>query len=143
MAEQPPQDQPASDLEKIRHHVRIIGDLSKLSGGARDLETFLDQAVVQVARAVEISHVKILRYRPEMGDFLVQAGIGWKPGVVRTATLPADLKSGPGRAFQTGESIVVENFGEQSEYVLSSFLKQHGIVALANAPVLIGQAAWG
>lgn len=143
MANQPPQDQPSSDLEKVRQHVRIIGDLSKLSGSAHDLEAFLDQAVVQVARAVEISHAKVLRYRPEMGDFIVQAGIGWKPGVVRTATLPADLNSGPGRAFQTGEPIVVENFAEQSEYVLSPFLKQHGIVALANAPVLIGQAAWG
>jgi two-component sensor histidine kinase len=132
-----------ADLEKVRQHIRIVGDLTKLAGSARDLEAFLDQAVVQIARAVEIDHAKILRYRPEMGDFIVQAGIGWKPGVVRTATLPADLDSGPGRAFQTGEAVVVEDFERQTEYTLSPFLKQHGIVALANAPLPIGNVAWG
>lgn len=143
MADQPTYDPTAADLGKLRQHVRIIGDLTRLGGNARELDVFLDQAVVQVARAVEISHAKILRYRPELGDFIVQAGIGWKPGVVRTATLSADLDSAPGRAFQTGEPVMVDDFELQNEYTLSPFLKQHGIVALANAPVLIGNAAWG
>jgi two-component sensor histidine kinase len=99
--------------------------------------------VTHVARAVEISHAKILRYRPEMGDFIVQAGIGWKPGVIGTATLSADLKSAPGRAFRTAEAVMVHDFGLQDEYALSPFLKQHGIVALANAPIMIGTIAWG
>ena len=132
-----------AELEKVRQHIGIIGDLTKLAAGARELDPFLEQAVVQVARAVEISHAKVLRYRPELGDFIVQAGIGWKPGVVRTATLSADLKSAPGRAFQIGEPVTVNDFELQNEYSLSPFLKQHGIVALANAPILIGSAAWG
>src|SRR5689334_19910496 len=109
MADQPTYDPTAADLGKLRQHVRIIGDLTRLGGNARELDVFLDQAVVQVARAVEISHAKILRYRPELGDFIVQAGIGWKPGVVRTATLSADLDSAPGRAFQTGEPVMVDD----------------------------------
>lgn len=130
-------------LAKVRQHIRIIGDLTKLAGGATDLPAFLDQAVAQVARAIEISHAKILRYRPESGDFIVEAGIGWKPGVVGTATLSADLSSAPGRAFRTAETVTVENFELENELTQSPFLKQHGIVALANAPILIGNAAWG
>ncbi|MDQ7249576.1 sensor histidine kinase [Dongia sedimenti] len=133
----------SDDLEAVRQHVRILCDLGRLAGNSTDLQTFLQQAVAQVARGTEIHHVKILRYRPETADLLVVAGTGWKPGVVGTATLSADLRSAPGRAFQTGEAISIKNFEEQGEYDLSPLLKEHGIVSLVNAPVLIGGSAWG
>src|SRR5262249_48109170 len=104
---------------------------------------FLDQVVIQVARAVEIDHVKILRYRPETDDLLVAAGIGWKPGIVGTVTLSTGLRSAPGQAFQTAEPVVVQNFGEHEDYELSSMLTGHGIASLANAPIMVDGAAWG
>src|SRR5262245_27858051 len=88
------------DVEVVRQHVRILCDLGRLAGNSIDLQTFLNQAVAQVARGTQINHVKILRYRPETADLLVVAGTGWKPGVVGTATLSADFRSAPGRAFQ-------------------------------------------
>ncbi len=39
----------------------ILGDFA---GETADLTRFLDQTVVQIARAVEIHHVKVLQYRP-------------------------------------------------------------------------------
>jgi len=131
------------ELTEVRQHVRILSDLGRLAGNSADLQTFLQQAVVQVARATAIHHVKILRYRPESADLLIVAGTGWKPGVVGTATLSADLRSAPGRSFQIGEPISIQNFDEQDEYDISPLLKEHGIVSLVNAPVLIGATAWG
>lgn len=131
------------ELEAVRQHVRILCDLGRLSGNSTELQAFLNQAVGQVARATGIQHVKILRYRPETADLLVVAGTGWKPGVVGTATLSADLRSAPGRAFQIGEAVSIRNFDEQDEYDISPLLKEHGIISLANAPVLIGGTAWG
>ena len=133
----------SDQLEELRQHVRILCDLGRLAGNSTDLQTFLQQAVAQVARGIAIHHVKILRYRPETADLLLVAGTGWKPGVVGTATLSTDLRSAPGRAFQTGEAISIRNFDEQDEYELSPLLKEHDIVSLVNAPVLIGGSAWG
>jgi two-component sensor histidine kinase len=130
-------------LEEMRLQARILADLGRLAGGSPDLDTFLGQAVVHVARAVRIHHVKILRYRPETADLLVVAGTGWKPGVVGTATLSSDLRSAPGRAFQIGEPVSVDNFDTQSEYDVSPMLKEHGIKSLVNAPVLLGATSWG
>src|SRR6187397_2288003 len=90
-----------SGLEKVRRHVRILVDVGRAVAETADLNRFLDQAVVQVARAVEIGHVKVLRYRRREADLLIAAGFGWKEGVARFATLPADLRSPPGRTFQT------------------------------------------
>jgi two-component sensor histidine kinase len=143
MAKLSSQESEGGTLDRVRRHIRILVDISRLAGESADLDRFLDQAVVQVARAVEINHVKILRYRQRTADLLVEAGIGWKEGVIRTATLSADLRSPPGRAFLTAEPVTIENLNEQHEYVSSNFLKEHGILALANVPVLIGGAAWG
>jgi two-component sensor histidine kinase len=130
-------------LDKLRRHIRILVDLGRLSVENASTERFLDQAVVQIARAVEIHHVKVLQYRPDTSDLLLIAGIGWKDGVVCTATLSSDLRSPPGRAFQTAEPVSIRDFSEQEEYVRSEFLSEHGIVAVSNVPVVIGGAAWG
>jgi len=132
-----------AQLEKLRRHMRILVDIGRLSGENADRDRFLDQAVLQIARAVEIHHVKILRYRPETSDLLLVAGVGWKPGAVQSATFSSDLRSPPGRAFQTAEPVSIPDFGEQQDYVPSEFLVEHGIVAVSNVPVLIDGAAWG
>ncbi len=131
-----------SPLDKLRRHVRILVDIGRLAGENADLTRFLDQAVVQIARAVEIHHVKVLKYRPRSSDLLLIAGVGWKEGAVRSATLSADLRSPPGRAFQTAEPVTIKDFSKQEEYVRSDLLKEHGIVSVSNVPVLTNGAAW-
>jgi two-component system, sensor histidine kinase PdtaS len=132
-----------SPLDKLRRHVRILVDIGRLAGENADLTRFLDQAVVQIARAVEIHHVKVLQYRPRSSDLLLIAGVGWKEGAVRSATLSADLRSPPGRAFQTAEPVIIKDFSKQEEYVRSDLLKEHRIVSVSNVPVLTNGAAWG
>ena len=132
-----------SPLDKLRRHVRILVDIGRLAGENADLTRFLDQAVVQIARAVEIHHVKVLKYRPRSSDLLLIAGVGWKEGAVRSATLSADLRSPPGRAFQTAEPVIIKEFSKQEEYVRSDLLREHGIVSVSNVPVLTNGAAWG
>jgi two-component system, sensor histidine kinase PdtaS len=135
--------QQASALDEVRRHVRIFIELGRVASENADEDGFLDQVVVQVARAVEIDHVKVLRYRRREADLLVAAGFGWKEGIVRSATLSADLRSPPGRSFQTAQPVVIKDFQAQDDFVHSGLLQDHGIVSLVNVPVLIGGAAWG
>ena len=51
--------------EKLRRHARIMVDLGRLAGENVALDRFLDKAVIQIARAIEIDHVKILQYWEE------------------------------------------------------------------------------
>jgi two-component system, sensor histidine kinase PdtaS len=143
MTDTPGAHKPESELHQIRRHVRILVDLGRVAGESGDQNRFLDQVVVQVARAVEIDHVKVLRYRTREADLLVAAGFGWKEGVVRAATLSADLRSPPGRSFQTAQPVHIKDFGEQDDLILSDLLREHGIKSLVNVPVLIDGAAWG
>jgi two-component system, sensor histidine kinase PdtaS len=56
---------------------------------------------------------------------------------------PLNLKSAPGRAFQTGEPVVIKDIAEAPEFRLSQILIDHGIVSLANVVVPIDGTAWG
>ena len=53
--------QQASALDEVRRHVRIFVDLGRVASESTDEDGFLDQVVVQVARAV---NVKVLRADP-------------------------------------------------------------------------------
>jgi two-component sensor histidine kinase len=132
-----------NDAEKLRRYVRILVELGRLSGQHTNPERFLDQAVVQVSRAVEIHHAKILQYRRKTADLLMVAGTGWKEGLVRAATFAADMRSPVGRAFQTAEPVTILDLSDAPDYVISETLKDHGIVSLSNVPILIDGAAWG
>ena len=48
-----------SAVDEVRRHVRVFVDPGRITGECTDYEQFLDQVVVQVARAVEIDHVKV------------------------------------------------------------------------------------
>jgi len=143
MSDKSPPRSAAADVEKLRRHIRILVELSRLAGQRWTAEHFLDQAVVQVGRAVEIHHVKVLQYRPAKADLLMVAGTGWKEGVVRVATFPSDLRSPPGRAYLTAEPVCIADCTNAPDFVLSAMLREHGIVALANVPILTDGAAWG
>ena len=112
-------------------------------GKATDQNRFLDQVVVQVARAVEIDHVKVLRYRRRETDLFVAAGYGWKEGVVRSATLSADYgrhlaaRSRPPNRFSSRTS--KRRTSSSIQVCCSSTASSR----LVNVPVLIAGAAWG
>lgn len=142
MSDKSPRATAAADVEKLRRHVRILVELGRLAGQSRT-QRFLDQAMVQVGRAVEIHHVKLLQYRRSTADLLMVAGTGWKKGVVGVARFPSDLRSPPGRAYLTAEPVTISDCTRAPDFVLSDLLREHGIVSLANVPILTDGAAWG
>jgi two-component system, sensor histidine kinase PdtaS len=49
-----------------------------------------------------------MRYRPDHGDFFIEAGIGWKPGLVGVMGIGIDSASPAGRALQTNLPVADE-----------------------------------
>jgi two-component sensor histidine kinase len=127
----------------LRRHRRVLIELAHYAAESDGLRPFMDQAVLRVSSALEIDHVKLLRYRPQQNDLFMEAGFGWSPGVVQTATFATDLASPVGRAFQTAQPVLIEDVSKAKGFRPSEVLRSHGIVALINVPILIGGAAWG
>jgi hypothetical protein len=103
-------------LERVREYHRVLVSFSRIASDSTPAERLMHHLVAQVAEATHIKHVKVLRYRADRGDLLVEAGVGWKPGVVGHATLGVDHRSPPGRTIQTAAPVAIANLPSDPEY---------------------------
>ena len=130
-------------LNRVREYQRTLEALSRIGGASMPPDRLLHHVAAQVSRVTHIGHTKIMRYRADKGDLLIEAGVGWKPGVVGNVSLAVDHRSPAGRAFQTGAPVFIHDIEESPEYRMPKVLRQHGIVSLANVPVMIDGHTWG
>jgi two-component sensor histidine kinase len=130
-------------LARILEYQQALAAFSRVASEALPPERLMHHACAQVSRVTHIRRSKVLRYRPDSGDLLVVAGVGWKPGVVGAATLPIDSASPPGRSVQTAAPVIIEDLRNDREFRLSPLLREHGIVSLLNVPVMIEGQNWG
>jgi two-component sensor histidine kinase len=84
-----------------------------------------------------------MRHRPSTGDLLIEAGIGWKPGVVGQVMLGTDVASPSGRALQTRQPVVIDDLPNDPGFRYSLVLREHGIVSALNVPVAADGVVWG
>ncbi len=98
---------------------------------------------MQVARGIGISHTKVMRYRPEAGDLLIVAGVGWRPGVIGTISVGTDLGSAPGQALQTRQPVISFDLPNDPEVRYIPVLRAHGIVSALNVPIAVDGMLWG
>jgi two-component sensor histidine kinase len=130
-------------LKRLQEQRRAIEALGRIGPEASSPDRILKYAVAQVSHVTGIDHIKVMRYRPERGDLLVEAGVGWKPGVVGTATMGADYSSPAGRSVLTGVPVIIANILESDEYRYPDLLRKHNVISLLNVPVRIDGKIWG
>lgn len=130
-------------LARVQEQRRSIESISRIGPEGLSPERLMHHVAAQVARITHIDHVKVMRYRLDRGDLLVEAGIGWKPGVVGNATLDIEYNSPAGRSIQTGAPVVITNISDSHEFRCPALLKDHGIVSVVNVPVMINGETWG
>jgi two-component sensor histidine kinase len=130
-------------LTRARDYQRTLEAFSRIGAEALSPERLLHHVAAQVSRVTHIERTKILRYRPDKGDLLIEAGVGWREGVVGHATLSVDHRSPAGRAFQTGAPVAIEDLAGTEEYRWPDILTEHGIVSLLNVPVIANGYTWG
>lgn len=145
MADTEPTQEPtqAENLERARRYQRVLLALGRELVADRGFMGFLQRTCEQIAHATEIERSKIGRYRPREGDLLIEAGVGWKEGVVGHATMSIDVASSAGRTVRTGQITEAPNILRDMEFRPSRLHTEHGIVGLLNVPVIVDGAVWG
>ena len=143
MAKRTREPSPESSAQRLLDYQRILGAFARTGSEGLSLQRLMQYATALVSGATKIRHVKVLRYRPDRGDLLIEAGVGWKPGVVGEVALSIDMASLPGRALQTGMPVVIEDMANDPEFIAAEVLREHGIVSLVNVPIMFDGRTWG
>jgi two-component sensor histidine kinase/putative methionine-R-sulfoxide reductase with GAF domain len=131
------------DPQKALSYQRALATFTRIVDEPVSVTGLLQNATAQVARVTHIKHVKVLRYRPDRGDLLVEAGVGWKPGVVGHVSFGNDRFSAPGRSMQTGAPVAVEDIANDPEFRYADVLREHGIISVLNVPIFVDGRHWG
>jgi two-component sensor histidine kinase len=131
------------DPHKALAYQRALATFTRIASEAESEQRLLQNAAAQVARVTHIRHVKVLRYRPDRGDLLIEAGVGWEPGVVGHVSFGADRHSAPGRSLQTGAPVASEDIRHDPEFRYADVLREHGIISVLNVPIFVDGKHWG
>ncbi|PVE20706.1 hypothetical protein DC522_30700 [Microvirga sp. KLBC 81] len=134
---------PAPELKRLHEYQRALAAFSRIASEVLSTERLLHYVTAQVSRVTHIRHAKVMRYRPDKGDLLLVAGVGWKPGVVGNTTFSLDSASVAGRTMQTSAPVIIEDLPNDPEFRTPPTLREHGIVSVLNVPIRIDGRTWG
>lgn len=131
-------------VEKLLMQQAALASFGTFAFRRRDLFEILSEAARICAASLGVPFCKICRYREEENDLLIVAGAGWKAGVVGRVVSQADESSPQGRAYVTGEPVIIRNINEANNLALPHFYPEHGIISTVDVliPAIEG-AAYG
>jgi two-component sensor histidine kinase len=108
-----------------------------------ELQAILDEASRVAAEGLEVRFAKVLQCLPDEEQFLVRAGVGWKPGVVGRARVGGDLQSPAGYAFRTGEPVLANDLASEPRFRTPHLLAEHDIRSAINVLIRTNGEAFG
>jgi PAS domain S-box-containing protein len=127
------------ELEKIlrikEKQNDVLHKIGKIALEHESLQTFMDESLKQIASVLELEYCKIMELLPD-GNFLLRAGIGWKPEFVGKHVVGGEKESQAGYTLLSRIPVIVEDFEEENRFNKPKILKTHGVAS--GASVIIG-----
>jgi putative methionine-R-sulfoxide reductase with GAF domain len=100
-----------------------------------DLHKILTEAARICAASLEVPFCKVCRYRAAEDDLLIETGCGWHLGVVGRVVSQANESSPQGRAYVTGEPVIIRNLHEANNLDVPAFYAEHGIISTVDVVI--------
>jgi two-component sensor histidine kinase/putative methionine-R-sulfoxide reductase with GAF domain len=116
-------------VEKLLRQQAALAAFGTFAFRETDLGRILTEAARICALSLGVPFCKICRYRADENDLLVEAGCGWNVGVVGRVVSQADESSPQGRAYITGEPVIIRNLQQANNLELPRFYPEHGIIS--------------
>jgi two-component sensor histidine kinase len=118
-----------------RRQMRLAAQFSRFAAGCHDVQPLLDEACCVAAAGLMSEFAKLLVYRHDERGFVLQAGTGWRDGLVGHARLDADTGTAAGFAWHTGQSVVSNDIVAEGRFRVPDILAEHGIGSSINVVV--------
>lgn len=119
----------AAIIRKLLHQQAAIAGFGSFALRQNDLMKILTEAARVCADGLNVPFSKVCRYRSAENDLLIEAGYGWKAGVVGHVVSRADDSSPQGRAFITGKPSICDDLRNDNDFRLPAFYAEHGIIS--------------
>lgn len=125
-----------ADLRNRAHQQAVVAELGQQALASTELTALMDKAVAAVAGVLAVEYCKVLELLPDGKVMLLRAGVGWKEGLVGTATVQTGVESQAGFTLMSQEPVVVEDLRFERRFSGPPLLHDHHVVS--GLSVLIG-----
>ena len=121
----------------------IVAELGQYALATPDLQVIMEKAVNLLADSLDAEYTKVLELLPDGKALRLRAGVGWKEGVVGSATVGADTNSQAGYTLLSAGPVIVEDLRREARFTGPPLLRDHGVVS--GMSVIIGgrEQPWG
>jgi PAS domain S-box-containing protein len=136
------QSRAEATLERKIHQQEAIATLAQRALEGVPISELFDRAVETVAEQLGTDYAKILEHRPDRGDLLLVAGVGWTEGLVGEATVPDDAGSQAGFTLERGSAVVVD-LAEEERFDGPPLLTDADVVAGLSVTIGRDDEPWG
>ncbi len=123
------------EAERLLRQRAALADFGAEALASTDLDRVLTEGARLCAEGLDVPFCKVLEPRPGDDGLMVRAGVGWQPGVVGRAVVPADAGNPGGESFRTGRPVIVPDLRGAGGLDLPDIYPRHGIVSTANVPI--------
>jgi len=132
-----------AQLDRRERQQEAVARLGLAALERHDVAGLFEEAVREVAVGLEVELAKLVELQPDGRTLLLRAGLGWEPGLVGSATVPADEHSQSGYALKAHGPVIVEDLPNDKRFAGPPLLLEHGVVS--GLSVLIGpqDQPWG
>jgi PAS domain S-box-containing protein len=121
----------------------IVAELGQYALATPDLQVIMEKAVNLVADSLDVEYTKVLELLPDGKALRLRAGVGWKEGVVGSATVGADTNSQAGYTLLSAGAVIVEDLRREARFTGPLLLRDHGVVSGMSVIIGGGEQPWG
>ncbi|MBI1792494.1 MAG: GAF domain-containing protein [Acidobacteria bacterium] len=122
-------------LRAMARQQKVVRELGARALSGIDPGILMEDAVAMLSRVLDMEYAKVLEVQPEEDTFLLRAGVGWKDGLVGTATVAVAADTQAGYALLSKSPVTVEDLRAQGRFPGSTLLHQHGVTSGASVPI--------
>ncbi|RDI70829.1 PAS domain S-box protein [Halopelagius longus] len=135
-------DADADSATRIRQQ-EVVAELGQRALETDDLDQLMRDAVVAVAETLDVEYAKVLELLPDGDEVFLRQGVGWREGLVGSATVPTDADSQAGYTLDTERPVIVDDLRTEERFSGPELLTSHDVVS--GISVVIGSVAepWG
>ncbi|WP_126661886.1 ATP-binding protein [Haloterrigena salifodinae] len=137
---------PSSTDPGVQARIRqqeVIAELGQRALETDDLDQLMHDVSVAVAETLDNEYCEVLERLPGGDEVLLRQGVGWRDGLVGTATVSRDLDSQAGYTLLSEEPVIVDDLREEGRFSGPELLTNHDVVS--GVSVIIGsvEEPWG
>ncbi len=119
----------ADSISKLLRQQAALAAFGSFAFRERDLQKVLTEAARVCAEGLDVAFCKICKYREAENDLLIVAGYGWHDGIIGQVVSQADPTSPQGRAFTTGQPVIIYDLTQARDYAFPAFYGEHKILS--------------